>query len=93
MPVVKELVLGKDDGAPGWTVNGMISDLNKAISKAQGRSLIIRHYAGHAAISDCELICSSSSSARRFFSYDRTLANFKYTDDERLKNTDVALNT
>jgi hypothetical protein len=47
LPAAEELVLSSNDRFPAWTVQRKFSDLLSGIMTAQGRTLIIVHYAGH----------------------------------------------
>ena len=74
LPKARELVLMKDNRKPIWTVIGLVQDLDRKISKADGRSLVIGHYAGHGAVKDDKLVFFGSQSSRNlFFGFELTL--------------------
>ncbi|KAI9784781.1 MAG: hypothetical protein M1839_001511 [Geoglossum umbratile] len=95
LPQARELVIGKDDKMPGWTVLSLVQDLSAKVSKVDGRTLVIGHYAGHGTVNqNGKLIFFASPSAPRPFGLERCLGDL-YEEDQctnpDFKKTDVIL--
>ncbi|KAI9782686.1 MAG: hypothetical protein M1839_004673 [Geoglossum umbratile] len=90
----KEFVLKKDDRIPGWTAGCIIPELDALVSKIEGRTLVIGHYAGHGAIENGQLVFFASPSAPRSFGLEKSLSQL-YQDntgtDPAFEKTDVVL--
>jgi hypothetical protein len=66
LPKARELVLMKDDQMPIWTVIGLLQDLSRKISKVDGRSLVMGHYAGHGVVEYDKLVFSAPNPPATF---------------------------
>ncbi|MCJ1396843.1 hypothetical protein MMC11_000033 [Xylographa trunciseda] len=89
-PKPRELVLEAKSKSPGWDLSDMIRSIANEVDKADGRSLIIGHYAGHGELDiDGELCFSATRDSPRKIRYDRELTMFR--DVEQWLNTDVVL--
>ncbi|KAI9787655.1 MAG: hypothetical protein M1839_000186 [Geoglossum umbratile] len=95
LPRARELVLPPSDKSPSWTVSSFIHSLATEISKREGRTLVIGHYAGHATLGvNDNLSFFASPSAPKSFGLEKGLGDLyqDYTyNNSGFEMTDVVL--
>ncbi|PYH39007.1 uncharacterized protein BO87DRAFT_348660 [Aspergillus neoniger CBS 115656] len=73
LPRAQELVIGKHDKTPVWTIQGAFRNKLSAAKSSPGRSLVTVHYSGHGLLVDGALSFADTVAGERTFSANVTL--------------------